>query len=95
MDIVGVGYRAEIKGRVVVFSLGYSHPVEFPIPPGIEIAVDRSHLTISGADKAQVGQVVANIRSLRPPDPYKQKGIQITGERLKKKAGKAGLKAGA
>jgi large subunit ribosomal protein L6 len=93
MDIVGVGYRAEVKGRTVVFNLGYSHPVEFPIPPGIEIAVERTHLTISGADKAQVGQVVANIRSLRPPDPYKQKGIQITGERLKKKAGKAGLKA--
>jgi large subunit ribosomal protein L6 len=93
MDIVGVGYRAEVKGRTVVFNRGYSHPVEFPIPPGIEIAVERTHLTISGADKAQVGQVVANIRSLRPPDPYKQKGIQITGERLKKKAGKAGLKA--
>jgi large subunit ribosomal protein L6 len=94
MDIVGVGYRAEVKGRTVVFNLGYSHPVEFPIPPGIEVTVERNHLTISGADKAQVGQVAANIRSLRPPDPYKQKGIQITGERLKKKAGKAGLKAG-
>jgi large subunit ribosomal protein L6 len=95
MDIVGVGYRAEVKGRTVVFSLGYSHPVEFPIPAGIEIAVDRSHITVSGADKALVGQVTADIRSLRPPDPYKQKGIQVAGQRLKKKAGKAGLKAGA
>jgi large subunit ribosomal protein L6 len=96
MDIVGVGYRAEVKGRAVIFSLGFSHPVEFPIPAGIDIAVDRqTHLTVSGVDKALVGQVTANIRSLRPPDPYKQKGIQISGERLKKKAGKAGLKAGA
>ncbi len=93
--IAGVGYRAEVKGRTAVFSLGYSHPVEFPIPPGIEISVERQTVTVRGPDKAQVGQVAANIRSLRPPDPYKQKGIQISGERLKKKAGKAGLKAGA
>lgn len=96
MDIVGVGYRAEVKGRSVIFNLGYSHPVEFPIPAGIDVAVDRqTHVTVSGADKAQVGQIVAQIRSLRPPDPYKQKGIQVAGERLKKKAGKAGIKAGA
>src|SRR5215467_5145223 len=96
MDIVGVGYRAELKGKVVNFALGKSHPIEFPIPEGIQIAVDKqTHLTISGADKGQVGQVAADIRALRPPDPYKQKGIRITGERLKKKAGKAGAKAGA
>jgi len=96
LDIVGVGYRAEVKGKAVAFALGKSHPVEFPIPEGIQIAVDKqTHLVVSGADKAQVGQVAANIRSLRPPDPYKQKGIRITGERLKKKAGKAGAKAGA
>ena len=96
MDIVGVGYRAEVKGKNVVFSLGYSHPIEFPIPEGIQIAVDKqTHLAISGADRALVGQVVADIRGLRPPDPYKQKGIRITGERLKKKAGKAGAKAAA
>jgi len=96
LDIVGVGYRAELKGKVVAFALGKSHPVEFPIPEGIQIAVDKqTHLVVSGADKAQVGQVAADIRSLRPPDPYKQKGIRITGERLKKKAGKAGAKAGA
>jgi large subunit ribosomal protein L6 len=96
MDIVGVGYRAELKGKAVAFALGKSHPVQFPVPEGIQIAVDKqTHLIISGADKGQVGQVAADIRSLRPPDPYKQKGIRITGERLKKKAGKAGAKAGA
>lgn len=96
LDIVGVGYRAEVKGKSVMFSLGYSHPVEFPIPEGIQITVDKqTHLVVSGADRAQVGQVTANIRGLRPPDPYKQKGIRITGERLKKKAGKAGAKAAA
>ncbi|HXX71216.1 MAG TPA: 50S ribosomal protein L6 [Candidatus Acidoferrum sp.] len=96
LDIVGVGYRAEVKGRNLVIALGFSHPVEFPIPEGIQIAVDKqTHLTVSGADKGQVGQVAANLRGLRPPDPYKQKGIRITGERLKKKAGKAGAKTAA
>src|ERR1700751_4650964 len=96
MDIVGVGYRAELKGKIVNFALGKSHPIEFAIPEGIQIAVEKqTHLVVTGADKGQVGQVAADIRSLRPPDPYKQKGIRITGERLKKKAGKAGAKAGA
>jgi len=96
MDIVGVGYRAELKGKIVNFALGKSHPIEFPVPEGIQIVVEKqTHLVVSGADKGQVGQVAADIRSLRPPDPYKQKGIRITGERLKKKAGKAGAKAGA
>jgi large subunit ribosomal protein L6 len=91
LDIVGVGYRAEVKGKNVVFALGYSHPIEFPIPEGIQISVEKqTHVAVTGADKGQVGQVAANIRALRPPDPYKQKGIRITGERLKKKAGKAG-----
>src|SRR5258708_14056574 len=96
LDIVGVGYGAEVKGKHVSFALGKSHPIEFPIPEGIHISVDKqTHMVVSGADKAQVGQVAADLRSLRPPDPYKQKGIRITGERLKKKAGKAGAKAGA
>jgi large subunit ribosomal protein L6 len=91
LDIVGVGYRAELKGKVVVFALGYSHPIEFPVPEGIQITVEKqTHLSVSGADRAKVGQVAANIRALRPPDPYKQKGIRLVGERLKKKAGKAG-----
>jgi len=96
LDIVGVGYRAELKGKNVLFSLGYSHPIEFPVPEGIQISVaQQTHLVVTGADKAQVGQVAANIRALRPPDPYKQKGVRRTGEVLKKKAGKAGAKAGA
>jgi large subunit ribosomal protein L6 len=96
LDIVGVGYRAELKGKSVNFSLGYSRIIEFPIPEGIQITVDKqTHLVVSGADKGQVGQVAANIRALRPPDPYKQKGIRLTGERLKKKAGKAGAKTAA
>jgi large subunit ribosomal protein L6 len=96
LDIVGVGYRAEVKGKNLVMALGFSHPIEFPIPEGIQIAVDKqTHLIVSGADKGRVGQVAANLRGLRPPDPYKQKGIRITGERLKKKAGKAGAKTAA
>lgn len=96
LDIVGVGYRAEVKGKNVVLALGYSHPIEFPIPEGIQIAIEKqTHMTVTGADKNQVGQVAANLRALRPPDPYKQKGIRITGERLKKKAGKAGAKTAA
>lgn len=96
LDIVGVGYRAEVKGKNVVLALGFSHPVEFPIPEGIQVTVEKqTHLTVTGANKNQVGQVAANLRALRPPDPYKQKGIRITGERLKKKAGKAGAKASA
>lgn len=91
LDIVGVGYRAEVKGKNLVLTLGFSHPIEFPIPEGIQITVEKqTHMVVSGADKGQVGQVAANLRGLRPPDPYKQKGIRISGERLKKKAGKAG-----
>ena len=95
LDIVGVGYRAELKGKIVAFALGKSHPIEFPIPEGIQVLVEKqTHIVVSGADKGQVGQVAADMRKLRPPDPYKQKGVRITGERLKKKAGKAGAKAG-
>jgi large subunit ribosomal protein L6 len=96
LDIVGIGYRAEVKGRTVQFALGYSHPIEFPIPEGVSIAVEKqTHIVVSGADKQQVGQVAAKIRALRPPDPYKNKGIRYTGERLKKKVGKAVAAAGA
>ncbi len=96
LDIVGVGYRAEVKGKNVVLALGYSHPIEFPIPEGIAITIEKQvHMVVTGADKNQVGQVAANLRALRPPDPYKQKGVRITGERLKKKAGKAGAKSAA
>ena len=91
LDIVGVGYRAELKGKQVVFALGYSHPVVFEIPSGIDVAIDKqTHVTVTGVDRQLVGQVAANIRSLRKPDPYKQKGVRYTGEILKKKVGKTG-----
>lgn len=93
LDIVGVGYRAEVKGTVVQFALGYSHPVIYDIPEGIKIEVDRNNrLTVSGADRQQVGQVAAEIRGLRRPDPYKGKGIKYTDEVLRRKVGKAGGK---
>jgi large subunit ribosomal protein L6 len=93
LDIVGVGYRAEVKGKQVIFALGYSHAVVFDIPQGIEVAIDKqTHITVTGVDRQLVGQVAANIRRLREPDPYKQKGVRYTGEVLKKKAGKTGAK---
>ena len=93
LDIVGVGYRAELKGKDVHFALGYSHPVVFPIPTGIDVTVDKNtHITVTGADRQMVGQVAANMRRLRKPDPYKQKGVRYTGEVLKKKVGKTGAK---
>jgi large subunit ribosomal protein L6 len=91
LDIVGVGYRAQVEGNKVVFALGFSHPIEFKVPDGIKIAIEKqTHLTVSGIDRQKVGQVAAEIRDLRRPDPYKQKGIRYVGEVLKKKAGKAG-----
>lgn len=91
LDIVGVGYRAELKGRQVTFALGYSHPIVLDIPAGIDIAVEKqTHLTVTGIDRHLVGQVAANIRRMRKPDPYKQKGVRYTGEVLKKKVGKTG-----
>ena len=91
LDIVGIGYRAEVKGRLVTFALGYSHPIAFEIPTGIDITVEKNtHVTVTGIDRQLVGQVAANIRRLLKPDPYKQKGVRYTGERLKKKVGKTG-----
>ena len=93
LDIVGIGYRAELKGKQVQFALGYSHPIIFDIPNGIDIAVDKqTHITVTGVDRQLVGQVAANIRRMRKPDPYKQKGVRYTGEVLKKKVGKTGAK---
>lgn len=95
LDIVGIGYRAELKGRnTVVFTLGYSHQIEFPLPTGIAAAVDskQTRVTISGVDRQKVGQVAADMRSLRKPDPYKNKGVRYAGEKLKKKVGKTGAK---
>jgi large subunit ribosomal protein L6 len=95
LEIVGIGYRAEMKGKgTVVFNLGYSHPIEYPLPSGIDVAVDakQTRLTITGIDRQKVGQVAAEMRGLRPPDPYKNKGVRYLGERLKKKVGKTGAK---
>ena len=95
LDVVGIGYRVEMKGKnTVVFTLGYSHPIEFPLPAGIEVAIDpkQTHVTVSGIDRQKVGQVAADMRSLRKPDPYKNKGVRYSDEKLKKKVGKTGAK---
>jgi len=93
LEIVGIGYRAEVRGKSVVFSLGFSHPIDFQIPTGINITVEKqTKLVVSGTDKQRVGQTAATIRSLKKPDPYKNKGIRYAGEALKKKVGKTGAK---
>jgi len=91
LDIVGVGYRADAKGNVVTFTLGYSHPIEVLLPKGVEAKVDKqTHIVLTGYDRQALGQVAANMRALRPPDPYKNKGVRYTGEALRKKVGKTG-----
>jgi large subunit ribosomal protein L6 len=95
LEIVGIGYRAEMKGKnTVVFSLGYSHPIEYPIPSDVQVAVDpkQTRLSITGIDRQKIGQIAAEMRGLRPPDPYKNKGVRYVGEKLKKKVGKTGAK---
>jgi large subunit ribosomal protein L6 len=96
LEIQGVGYRAQLQGHKLGLQLGFSHPVAFEPPPGIEIKVEgQNKIQISGADKQQVGQVAAQIRSIRPPEPYKGKGIRYEGERVRRKLGKAGKTAAA
>ncbi len=92
LEIVGIGYRAENKGKSVLFNLGYSHPIDFAVPDGIEIEVDgkANKVKVTGFDRQQVGQVAADIRALRPPEPYKGKGIRYSTERIRIKAGKQG-----
>lgn len=91
LDVVGTGYRADVKGKVATFTLGYSHSIEVILPAGVDLKVDKqTHLVLTGYDKQAVGQVASQIRALRPPDPYKNKGIRYTGEALRKKAGKTG-----
>ena len=93
LEIVGVGYRGEVKGKECHFALGYSHPVIFPIPDGVKVEIDKANkIKIEGADRQMVGQVAAEIRSLRPPDPYKAKGIRYAGEIIRRKVGKAGAR---
>jgi large subunit ribosomal protein L6 len=94
LDIVGIGYRADVKGRLATFTLGYSHPIEVLLPDGVDLKIDKqTHLVLSGHDKQLIGQVAANIRALRKPDPYKNKGVRYTGEQLRKKVGKTGASA--
>jgi large subunit ribosomal protein L6 len=95
LDIVGIGYRCDVKGRIATFTLGYSHAIEFYLPDGIDMKVDKqTHLVLTGADRQVLGQVAANMRALRPPDPYKNKGVRYTGEALRKKVGKTGAAGG-
>jgi large subunit ribosomal protein L6 len=99
LAIFGIGYRCEVKGRVATFTLGYSHPIEFYLPDGVDLKVDKpannlTPLVLSGSDKQVVGQVAAKMRALRPPDPYKNKGIRYVGEALRKKVGKNGASGG-
>ena len=94
LDIVGTGYRADVKGNIASFTLGYSHPIEFILPKGVDLKIDKqTHLVLTGYDKQVVGHVASQIRALRPPDPYKNKGVRYTGEALRKKAGKTGAGA--
>lgn len=99
LDIVGIGFKADLKKDAVLFSLGYSHPIEYPIPSGIKISVEKvvkplqnyiGTLTVEGSDRQKVGQVAADIRALRRPDPYKGKGVRYVGEQIKLKVGKKG-----
>ena len=95
LDIVGIGYRCDVKGRIATFTLGYSHPIEFYLPDGIDLKIDKqTHLVLTGYDRQLLGQVAANMRALRPPDPYKNKGVRYTGEALRKKVGKTGASGG-
>ena len=94
LDIVGIGYRADVKGRIATFTLGYSHPIEVLLPEGVDLKIDKqTHLVLTGADRQALGQLAANMRALRPPDPYKNKGVRYTGEPLRKKVGKTGAAA--
>mgnify|MGYP001250090807 CR=1 FL=1 len=90
LEVFGVGYRAEVKGKSLVLALGYSHPIEFAIPDGVAVAVDKGGIiTVSGIDRQRVGQAAADIRSYRKPDPYKGKGVRYVGEYIRLKAGKS------
>ena len=98
LAIFGIGYKCEVKGRIAIFTLGYSHPIEFYLPEGIDLKVERpannlTPLILTGTDRQKLGQVAAKMRALRPPDPYKNKGIRYVGETLRKKVGKTGAAA--
>jgi len=92
LEINGVGYRAAVQGNVLTLQLGYSHPIDFPIPEGLEITVDKNVVTVKGTDKQAVGQAAAEIREFRPPEPYKGKGVKYSDETIIRKAGKSAKK---
>ena len=92
LEIVGVGYRAELNGRTAVFHLGYSHPINFDLPEGIDAKIEKTKIVLSGIDKELLGKTAAKIRSLRRPEPYKGKGVKYADEIIRRKAGKTGAK---
>ena len=92
LEIVGVGYRAEMSGKTMVLHLGYSHPINYPVPEGVEAKVEKAKITLAAIDKEVLGGVAAKIRSFRPPEPYKGKGIRYAQEQIRRKAGKTGIK---
>ncbi len=92
LEINGVGYKATVKGKVLELALGFSHPINYNIPDGVEISVDKNIVTIKGSDKQQIGQIAAEIREFRPPEPYKGKGVKYIDERIIRKAGKTSKK---
>lgn len=92
LEIVGVGYRAELKDRTVVFNIGYSHPVNYELPEGIDARIDKMKISLTGNDKELLGKTAAKIRSFRKPEPYKGKGIKYSEEMIRRKAGKSGVK---
>lgn len=94
LELIGVGYRAQMQGEELVLSLGFSHPVKFSPTPGIKMSVADNVITIAGINKAMVGEVAARIRAVKPPEPYKGKGIKYSGERIRRKAGKAAKAVG-
>ena len=91
LEIQGVGYRAEVRGKKLVMALGFSHPVEVAIPDGIAVAVQENRIKIEGSDRCRVGQFASDVREIRPPEPYKGKGIRYVGERVRRKVGKAAV----
>lgn len=93
LELVGVGYKAELKGKTLMLSLGFSAPVEYQIPPDLQVSVDKGVIAIKGMDKQRVGQIASEIRALRPPEPYKGKGIRYQGEQVRRKAGKVAVGA--
>ena len=92
LEINGVGYKAAAKGKVLELALGFSHPINYELPEGVEVSVDKNIITIKGSDKQVVGQVAAEVRGFRPPEPYKGKGVKYVEERIIRKAGKTSKK---